>query len=257
MHLRSILLSSMITLLASGCHVTRRPASHQVEVVDLTLRIFNPADSAEQNPLEERSSRVWVQDSFAIEEIRFVKSFQAGNQQPVFSYALKGYRFSDLKRAVYYNFTTFSDTSACTGVFSYRDTVPKWGGWIFFNNRSAGYCETPLHITDTILRGKVYKRMSGRVDWLNQPIQTISYFDCERKGTFFDMDTALSRGQMNGCPLVKTYSYPVMLPGPGTGYEIQFVRNELTEEEERVFVAWILFARNIPYTTKKENAKKS
>lgn len=219
------------------------------EVVELLLEHYQGIDTTLKHPFWVFRDKIWFCDSLAIEEVRYLSMLDSANIKTE-EYKIRCYRFSDLRKDVFYEFRNFSDTASLIGAYSYKDTLPQWGGWMFRRNSHIEYEGQANDIPDTLIGGVHYKRLKTMSFRKNIPYVTECYFRCDQAGTNFNIDTALTR--KTGCPLTKTFSYP---PVPTKSalrlnFEIRFLSDALTRDEQKVFKAWEKFVDEHPVRRK-------
>jgi hypothetical protein len=186
-------------------------------------------------------TKVWFKDSVAIVKTMGISINTDSNNIEIRTVGLMHYTYIDLRKMVFYKYINFSDTAKIIQSYNQAqaDTVFWNVNWRFYQYHDIPYTEPLQNMPDTVMDNKVFKRI--RI--INKPINdttnirtSIAYFDCERKGTMFQIDKTLS--EKIGCPLVKYYILPSIKYAGAMAGEIEFVTDKLTPEELKVFDAW-------------------
>ncbi|MCX6315661.1 MAG: hypothetical protein NTW29_00100 [Bacteroidetes bacterium] len=216
------------------------------EKVQLRLIHYPGYDTTLQKPYWDLSDTIWYRDSFAVEEARYLHILDSSSVHKEEN-RLRCYRVSDLRADNYYEFARFGDTTSFMGAYSYRDTVPVWGGWLFKRNSHINYDGEPVALPDTVINHVRFRRLRTVYHTNNIPQFTICYFRCDRQGTVFNIDRKLS--EKMDCPLTKTFSYPPTgLRGKTLrlSFEVIPLADTLDAAEEKAFRDWKLFIANHP-----------
>lgn len=221
----------------------------KTEVIEHILTHYNGVDTALKNPYWIFRDKVWCYKTMAIEEVRYLSILDSSNVRKE-DYRIQSYRFSDFQKDVFYEFRSFSDTASLIGAYSYKDTLPRSGGWMFKRNSHIEYEGDAKEMPDTVVGGVSYKRLKTMSFRKNIPYVTECYFRCDQQGTVFNIDKELSK--KTGCPLTKTFSYP---PVPTNSalrldFEIRYLSDTLTKDEQKIFDAWEKFAEENPVKSK-------
>lgn len=208
----------------------------KTEVVEYVTKHYKPDSRDLSTPFWEFKERIWVSDSFAIEEVRYINIEEDGYGKEKQSFSILHYRFSNLKKGWIYEYKNFSDTATLIRKYSYSDTIKVVGGWGFNYPRTGLSRENLINIQDTDINNASYKRLIvNRMD-KDIPYTTICYFSCNKKGTIFSLDYSLSK--IIGCPLVKIHNFSPLQKGLHITSEILFIRDYFLENEQKVFNAW-------------------
>jgi hypothetical protein len=186
-------------------------------------------------------TKVWFKDSIAIVKTMGIHAPTVNGVETKREVVLMFYTFIDLRKMLFYKYATFYDTAKIIQSYNkvQADTVFWNVNWRFYQYHDIPYTEPLENLPDTIIEGKVFQRIriinKPTIDTTN--IRTsIAYFDCERKGTMFQIDKSLS--EKKGCPMVKYYILPSIKYAGAIAGEIEFVSDKLTPEELKIFDAW-------------------
>jgi hypothetical protein len=234
-----ILIIITFTSCASG-----QPAASvkNIQVVEYITQHYEPAANDLSNPFWSFKDKIWFKDSVAIEEVRQLNIHENAKGIKSQEYAIRHYRFSDLRKGVVYEYKSFSDTATLIWKYAYRDSVQVIGGWGFnYVRHGDGTYEI---LSDTVIDDISYKRAKVSRGTKELPYIIICYFRCDKKGTIFNLDPFLS--DIIGCPLVKIYNFSPVKKGLHITSEVKFLPDTLTSEELKVFAAWEKYANENP-----------
>jgi hypothetical protein len=188
--------------------------------------------------------KIWYKDSMAIESVNTQSIVSDETNKTTDGVIVTHYRFSDLRKKIVYEYKTFSDTAKIIRKYSYDDSVQILSGWNFKWVRKLDYNGTPGNLTDTIIDKITYKRVRVSTGTQANPFEMICYFRCDKKGTIFTLDRAIS--EMVGCPMVKKYSFSLLKRGKAASTEVDFLADALTKDELKVFDAWVKNIKKYP-----------
>jgi hypothetical protein len=186
-------------------------------------------------------TKVWFKDSIAIVKTMGIHAPTVNGVEIKREVVLMHYTYIDLRKMLFYKYATFSDTAKIVQSYNkvQADTVFWNVNWRFYEYHDILYTEPLESLPDTIIEGRVFQR----IKIINKNIKdttdiktSIAYFDCERKGTMFQIDKTLS--EKIGCPMVKYYILPSIKYAGAIAGEIEFVTDKLTDAELKVFDAW-------------------
>jgi hypothetical protein len=192
--------------------------------------------------------RMWFKDSIVIQEIKQSETSVNSNGVTTRTHSIIHYGFFDLRTGTYYDYSSFSDTAILLRKYLLTDSVPIHG----FNFQQVLKTEyvKPLQIlSDTVIENikfKRYKLFMKSYDKRNPEgvVEMIGYGRCNMKGTLFDMGPSL--GVEQECPITRLDYLPTDESPMLLSLEIQFIRNKLTSEEQKIFNAWEKYAKNNP-----------
>lgn len=186
------------------------------------------------------STKTWYKDSLVVQELLGIRGLSSEDGSYRRWLELIGYTFIDLRKGWFYHYKTFTDMAALVAKWEQNDSasfLKHGGGWRFYREKNLTLAAPPRPLSDTVRNGITYKRQTfpivtrnGGRSWM------IGYFRCDKKGTLFQYDRALSR-QM-GCPMTRIESVYQKDEPFGAASDIEFVRESLTPEEMKVFAAW-------------------
>ncbi|WP_148661226.1 hypothetical protein [Flavisolibacter tropicus] len=191
--------------------------------------------SSQLIPLFSGHTKVWYQDSLAIEEITIIRITTDTADRQTVENVLSHYIFIDLRSRSFDYYHTFSDTAR--PFKQYRDNNPMLldDGWIYFNEHSLQYDGPYTALEDTLINNTPYKRIRFPRLKGKTPFETTCYFQSDRPLGLFSLDKTFSTQQ--GCPLTRVEDIPVGKSNPRS-FEINFLADTLTEQELKVFAAW-------------------
>ncbi len=196
------------------------------------------------------STKTWYKDSIVIQERLGLRGHTSVDGTYKRWVELIGYTLIDLRRGWFYHYKTFTDTAALVGKWEQNDSASfaKYGWtWTFYNENQGlmAPAREPLPLSDTVRMGIHYKRfIFPRTNRDSSKTWFVAYFQCDRKGTFFQLNKALSRKM--GCPLTRYETIPQDTNSIAVAEEVEFVRDSLTAAELKVFAAWEKKARESP-----------
>lgn len=182
--------------------------------------------------------KAWYKDSLVILEAPglIIKS-DTNSLRETRQVIIDHYTFIDLRTRSFYEYATFSDTAVLVEKYTQPDTVSGRVGWTFYAPRDIPFTEPPLNLTDTVIGGILYQRVQfiNRKEGVLNPV-LIAYLQCDKKGTFFQIDRNFS--EKRGCPIVKYEELPTPQNPVASAGEIVFVADSLSPAELKVFAAW-------------------
>lgn len=178
-------------------------------------------------------TKVWFKDSFAIEEIKGVNTESYNGKQTSLTVYVRHYKFVDLKGGWLYEFSSFSDTAKFIKKAKLSDTgsmegVPFWKDDIRLTKTG--------QLSDTLMEGISYKRVS-LIQYLDtMKVYRTGYCRSEKKGSLFLLAKEFSNA--SGCPLVRLDALPSIYGVNAVSTEVNFISNELSKDEMKIFDAW-------------------
>lgn len=185
--------------------------------------------------------KIWYNDSIAIQEIRGVTTVTSSKDTTV-TYPLLFYRYMDLRSKMIYDYTSFSDTASLIEKASLPDSLLYGPGWSFYSEKAPKIQGTPELLTDTVIDNISYRRAKFTYTWYDpKKIFLVGYFRCDGKGNMFSLEKDFSRKW--NCTMVKSFTYKFGMTIPYGSKEVEFLSEELTKEELKVFKAWERNAR--------------
>jgi hypothetical protein len=188
-------------------------------------------------------TKIWYKDSAVIFKIMGVKlpNTTNGIETTKRDVVLMHYIYLDLTKMLFYKYASFSDTAQIVQSYNQlqSDTVLYGVTWKFYERRSIPHTKPFEIIADTMIDGKIFKRVKIIVNRQNDSTQTntmVAYFDCSRKGNIFQINKGLSDSL--GCPMVAVYTLSTADNPITLAAELEFISDKLTYEELKVFDAW-------------------
>lgn len=217
-----------------GPKVNNWLTTDSIEVVDLHYSFYDSPSNTFKNPILGMTQRIWRRGTLVIEECKSV----IGSKNEIGDEYQIEYRFNDLKTMMAYTFRTFSDTAEILERYSLNDTIPRIGGWGFgYKPRYATPIGISVKLPDTTIDKIEYGRYRVSMKRNNEvQFYTDCLTRCEKKGTLFSFKE-FAQGKI-ACPIVRVYSFSQsnsVTPSSGT---VDFLRNSLSGDEERIFKAW-------------------
>ena len=210
-------------------------------------RLYDYSKKNFELPPYNKDRKLWYKDSLIIAELFRIDIEEDNNGHETWKAVIYGYTFIDLRTKSFYDYTTFSDTARIVDKYTQPDTGRVKGGWNFFDNRPVIYPENLETLPDTVIENISYKRVkssrvfkTGQVD---ENVFQVGYFRYDKKNSFFFLDKPLSK--QIGYPMVRVDH---LTPSRQTWImtEIEFLPDQLTKEEIKVFDAWQKNAKNNP-----------
>lgn len=197
-----------------------------------------------QNP------RIWYKDSLAIEEIKGLTIEEDTLGKETRTVGLMHFTFIDIPTRSLYEYTSFSDTARLIRKYTQPDSVIVPGGWTFYApaKEYPGF-DPPEILSDTSINGVAYKRR--RIKYANpssvgqKKQESIAYFRCDKKGKML-FSLLKNFSKEIGCPCVRIDHLPDTAGFFPVLQQVEFVSDELTAEELKVFNAWEKNAKNNP-----------
>ncbi len=230
---QAVLLAGIVALAAS-CTGTKKV--HRSGVILLTTNAWDPGKKEYvQFPLIP-PKKVWYRDSLVI--MHATRTHQDTDMfgKTTFQYFTQGYIFLDLRTRWFSEYAVFSDTSQPLKIYTQADTAYTVGGWNFYGPREWQVMEPLTDLPDTLIDNIKYSRVLFCARYAKDTLQEIAYLRCDRKGTLFELHKDFSRRK--GCPAVRIEGiitprnlYPI-------SSTIDFTRDQLTPQEEKIFDAW-------------------
>lgn len=153
-------------------------------------------------------------------------------------YPLRFYKFIDLRRKVMYYYRTLSDTATIVYKSPMYDSLMLDDGWTFYSWKYPKILGSPALLPDTVIDNVKYKR--ERMHFIHSDTAKkfkVGYFRCDVKDLMFSLEKEYS--QSKGCVLVKFMEYikkdtPLLF----ASREVEFLRDSLSQEENRIFTCW-------------------
>ncbi|MEQ1676374.1 MAG: hypothetical protein ABL876_06730 [Chitinophagaceae bacterium] len=219
--------------------------SSSTEVIEFRTQSYDTIGNQFSKPFMVMHQKAWYRDSMAIEEVSSINIISHYKSSRTETVGVMYYRFNDLRNRFVYEYKTFSDTATLIRKYAFSDTVPIAGGWNFRFDRNIDYKGIPDILSDTLIDKISYKRIQFPTGTKEYPSTSIHYSRCDKKGTVFNTCPLLSK-KMDGCPVVKSFTFSLVQKGPAYSSEVNFLADRFTPEEEKVFNAWQKFARMSP-----------
>lgn len=195
------------------------------------------------SPTDWPENKIWYKDSCTIQQLTGINLEQDKDGRFRRKVLINGYLFINLRTKSFYEYSSFSDTAQVKRQYTQPDSVDIDGGWNFYNQKDIG-SNIYTALSDTTMDGIEYRRYQFNKMWGNKDHSTIGYLRCDRTGSLFEFGQAT--GQKLGCPIVRLDDF-IVKPGQNrSSARIDFLRDNLTAEELKVFAAWEKNARKNP-----------
>lgn len=167
----------------------------------------------------------WYKDSIGITQICGIFTEETDTNRTAYVTTLK-YRFVDLRNLWAYEYKSFNENAELIRKFRSSDTAHFSGGWNFTGCTSLSVDEYQ-YISDTII--DAVRRMRRKISYTFDELRFdgIGAFRCDKKETYFQMDTALSNRV--GCPLVYLRYYSRGIPHSGIDEKVEVISNNLPD----------------------------
>lgn len=236
---QTVLLAGL-AVLAASCFSTK-PA-HRSGMVMLTNRGW---DSSKKDFVDIRMSpvkKVWYKDSLVIMPLVRTEQNTDIHRKTTIEHITEGYIFLDLRTRWFSEYAVFSDTSQPLKVYTQADTTLILGGWNFYGPRLWEVMEPLTDLPDTIISGIKYSRVSCQAKYPKDTLDMIAYLRYDRKGTLFHLHKDFIR--LKGCPATRADWISTSRHPHGFSVTIDFTRDQLTAQEEKIFDAWERNTRN-------------
>lgn len=205
-------------------------AGEAVERVGTFWKLQNNIDT----PYIVISEKAWYQDSIGITQLCRIWFIEEDSSQTI-EIRTTGYRFVDLKKKWVYEYAGFTDTASVKRKYRYTDTTYFSGGWNFAN-RTPSSVDSFSYLPDTTINAITYKRCKVSYLFNKARYRGICLLRCNKKNTYFQIDTAISNKV--GCTLVSVSQYPVNYPHSRINSEVKFISDYLPDSVVKVFAAW-------------------
>ena len=175
--------------------------------------------------------KIWLKDSFAIESMSEISiASDSEGKRPVNEI---GYVFIDLHTNSFYEYFSFSDTATFGRSLTRPDSLNPPNGWNFYHLKKL-VPDTFTKLTDTVIANIAYSRIAFDLEWNGEKYPNIGYLRCDKADFIVRFDQTFSKNY--GCSLVRVDD---MSRKKGrNSNRINIVRENLTEEELKVFAAW-------------------
>lgn len=147
------------------------------------------------------------------------------------------HRYIDLRSKTWYNYFSFSDTANLIDKGHLPDSVFTDYGWSYFSDKALQIMGTPRMMLDTVIQNITYKK--AKFHFIQQDSSKnyqIGLFRCDGKGNLFSLEKQFSR--FLNCTMTKLYTYRGNSTKPYGSIEIDFVSDDLSPEQMKVFAAW-------------------
>ena len=215
----------LFLILFAGCN-----SKAQKQGVVMVNKSFLGTD--ETLPPFKMSVKIMYKDNLSIQEVPVI-NFSKDSAGEKSSIKIKHYSYLDSEKNLCLNYYTFSDTAKAWKQYFNIDSVIVDGGWNFLSNKNFEY-DSSANLPDSVMNGVTY----GRVRLYKRRNGSDIYFDlytnCARKNTSITIFKAISDSL--GCPVVRDETY---IKGKIFMIrELEFVFDELSQDELQVFEAW-------------------
>jgi len=237
-------LSLVICLLLASCAAVTKSTSPSKGHALLKLMRY---DEEKQEFVTYRELRYRYSDSMVIVErdkLTMITDHRTGEKRD--SVSIIGYTFVDLRTKSFYLYGHFSDTAQPERSYQQPAEGRPEGGWNFFQKPQPANAQR-VALPDTLIGETVYKRFKSyqlsSTDNRDTAYWEVKYFDC-KSGTPF-LFVGLEEGQPTGCVMTMYESY-IIKNRWWLINKMKTVSNKLSEDEEKVFVAWKKNAERSP-----------
>lgn len=239
-NLNQIVLFAGLVVLTASC--SSRKMAHRSGTVLLISKGWDPATKGFIEVPLLKKGKLWYRDSLVIMEAVRTHQDRDASGKTTFQHFTDGYIFLDLRTRWFSEYPVFSDTSQSVKIYTQADTTLILGGWNFYGPRAWEVLEPLTDMADTAIEGIKYSRVLFYAKYPTDTLQQIAYLRCDRKGTLFHLHKDFITHK--GCPAVRidgvsTAKYPYPL-----SWTIEFTRDQLTPQEEKIFDAWERNTRN-------------
>jgi hypothetical protein len=240
--MKFIFTSIFIIFQISGC-VTVKSSTKEGKAV---LRTYFYDDDGNHRFAD--TLQLWFKDSMAIQD-KHTTEIETRNTSKKSVTTIKmnllGYRFINLQRMSWYDYATFSDTALTID----KGILPEFGfkdyGWNFYSDKVLQIQGEAMPIRDTTIESIRYKRVKFNVMGDDpQKVYKVGYLRCDKKEHLFSLLSSYSR--LLKCTMTKLFTYRVGSTKPFSLIEIEFISDQLTKDEEKVFAAWERNAKQNP-----------
>ena len=188
--------------------------------------------------------KLWYRNSVSIREIDSIYHEEVSGKTTKYSVNPQKYFFIDLRTRIFYEYAKLNKNEPLVKSFQVVDTMKMLypSIYIFFGSKdSASRINMPnekyFEIPDTLIEGIKYKRLKclHQVNYHGKSYKNvwIPYFRYDIKKSILHLSKEFDE-KMNW-PMVKLEVFDVKFR---TLLEINYVRSELTKEENEIFDAW-------------------
>lgn len=201
-------------------------------------RVYDSSSKQFIMTVVEQDRKIWFRDSFIIEP-SFLLNISKDENGEKWDMVTDHYVFIDLKKRMFYEYSSFSDTAKLLKKYSQPDSVNITGGWNFYKYNKLMNEENMRNLPDTIIDGIEYKRLQSSKQWKlsngDWNYTYIAWLRCDKKNSIFHIDRSFDE-KMN-CPMVK-FAYMVEGRSPWISDEIFFETDRLGDNERKIFMSW-------------------
>jgi hypothetical protein len=232
--IKTYLLAVLLFISFQSCFLSEKQLKKSA-FISVDFHLYNGSMQFKQ------SHRIWYKDGFAIKEVKITnfKTDTAGVQ--TINERLQYYLFADIKKNLFYEYNTLSDTASMVKKYFEFDTLNTSHASELYFKKNIDFLDIPEHLTDTVINNVVYQRIKfKRINGKNKYI-SIGFFQCDRDSIF-----RLLNYQDLRCPMVKLFDYSQEYLDPIMSLEINLISDKLSEEMLKVFDAWEKNAEKYP-----------
>lgn len=210
-------------------------------------RTFDTISNSFVLPKYFKDFKIWYKDSVLIQEANHLSIRTDPYNNETWEFILDKYIFIDLKNKSFYEYGSFSDTATLIKSYFQDDSVHVEGGWNFYAYNQLVPNYNPEALPDTTIDGVAFKRFKRSRKFSTEEGEKesifIGYLRCDKKGTIFQFDKAFS--EKIGCPLIK-YEAKIIPDMTWLKAEFEYVNENLTPTEQKIFAAWEKYAKKNP-----------
>jgi hypothetical protein len=218
----------ILLALFTGCYSQEQRQG----VVMVHTYFFGNDDTSSSLPIMKVSVKILFKGNLSIQEVPLINFFKDSSDEKT-TFKIKHYSYLDPEKNLCLNFKNFSDTAMIFKFYSNIDSVQVDGGWNFLSDQRFQY-ESLIPLSDTVMDGVTYGRVRLNKKFNNNNANLDVYTNCAKKGLLIKLFKPLSDSL--GCPIVRDDSF--IQNKLFMTRELEFVSDDLSQDELRVFEAW-------------------
>jgi len=179
---------------------------------------------------------IWYNDSTAIQEIDMTHILVDSGRTSI-RFSVMFYRYLDLRKKIFCDYKTFSDTSKCYSSMPFSLDSSLDNGWSFYSDINVNFENgDPIELGDTIINSIKYKIKRFDIKSKGRKNYGIGYFRCDNPSLLFSLEKPYSKSINCSLQRIDYTFYGDKTPFANT--EVKFLSDKLTDKELKVFDAW-------------------
>jgi hypothetical protein len=230
----SIILTTVILV---GCITPRM--NHKEGVILHGHKVYDSLHNEIESELFKYDSKIWFRDSTVIYQIGRTNINTDEDDKISMSESTDKFVFLDLRKMIFYDYKTFSDTSKMMRRYTLPDSAIVC--WNFYKRKAlVPFSNNLIKLSDTVIKNETYSRLKGEYSYyentkmvkmvytyFTKPVDTKSIFHVDRVFDETFTDCHAMRFEFYNKGFADIYS---------TYYE--YISNTLTQNEKKIFDQW-------------------